>query len=47
MLPPESYPFFILDITVPPEAVDVNIHPTKAEVKIKDENLLASNLHFL
>ncbi|MFH0797611.1 MAG: DNA mismatch repair endonuclease MutL [Candidatus Omnitrophota bacterium] len=47
ILPPESYPFFILDITVPPEAVDVNIHPAKREVKIKDENLLASRLHFL
>lgn len=47
ILPPESYPFFILEITVPPEAVDVNIHPTKREVKIKDENLLASRLHFL
>ena len=32
-----KFPFFILFIEVYPEYVDVNIHPTKAEVKFNDE----------
>ena len=31
------YPFFCVYITLPPEELDVNVHPTKREVKIKDE----------
>ena len=32
-----KFPFFILFIEIYPEYVDVNIHPTKAEVKFNDE----------
>ncbi|AQR95725.1 DNA mismatch repair endonuclease MutL [Clostridium saccharoperbutylacetonicum] len=35
-----KFPFFILYIEVYPEYVDVNIHPTKAEVKFNDERML-------
>ena len=34
--PPEIHPFFTLNLTIPPENIDVNIHPTKREVKIKN-----------
>ena len=32
-----DYPFFILFITIDPKKVDVNIHPSKLEVKFDDE----------
>lgn len=35
-----KFPFFILFIEVYPEYVDVNIHPTKAEVKFNDERII-------
>ena len=35
-----KFPFFILFIEVYPEFVDVNIHPTKAEIKFKDDRVL-------
>jgi DNA mismatch repair protein MutL len=41
ILPPDTYPFFAVYIDLPAENVDVNIHPTKREVKIKDESSIA------
>ncbi|MDE7184102.1 MAG: DNA mismatch repair endonuclease MutL, partial [Lachnospiraceae bacterium] len=42
------YPFCVVHITVPPESVDVNVHPTKMEVRFSNQNslykLIAENI---
>ena len=37
MLPSGRYPIAIIEVRLPPEEVDVNVHPTKAEVRFRDE----------
>lgn len=39
-LPKDTYPVFALFITIEPVHVDINIHPTKTEVKFDDERSL-------
>ncbi|SFU32922.1 DNA mismatch repair protein MutL [Clostridium sp. DSM 8431] len=35
-----KFPFFVLFVEVYPELVDVNIHPTKAEIKFTDDRMI-------
>ena len=37
LLQPESHPFYVLTIEIDPSHVDVNVHPTKTEIKFDDE----------
>ena len=41
-----KYPACILMLEAPPETVDVNIHPAKAEVRFSDEKLVYSAVYF-
>lgn len=37
-LPNGKYPFVVLNLIMPPEDIDINVHPTKKEVKYKNPN---------
>ncbi|MGO5093985.1 DNA mismatch repair endonuclease MutL [Clostridium sp. LCP25S3_F10] len=39
-----SYPFFVIFIDIFPEYIDVNVHPTKSEVKFKDERAMFKSI---
>ena len=41
-LPDRRFPFAVINISVPPEQVDVNSHPTKREVRFRDGDRLFS-----
>jgi DNA mismatch repair protein MutL len=40
MIPADSFPMYVLFIELDPEQVDVNVHPTKQEIKFEDEKLV-------
>jgi len=41
----DKYPFALIDITVPKSFVDVNIHPSKLELKFVDDSLVYSSVY--
>ena len=40
MLSPNTHPLYILFLEIDPARIDVNIHPTKQEIKFEDERLI-------
>jgi DNA mismatch repair protein MutL len=42
LLPDKSYPSYFLFIEIDPSGIDINIHPTKTEVKFEDEKIVYS-----
>jgi len=40
LIPPDHFPFYVLLIDIDPAMIDINIHPTKQEVKFENERLI-------
>lgn len=40
-----QYPFYVLSITVPPEIVDVNVHPRKSEVRFQNNQIIYGSVY--
>ncbi|MCU0353342.1 MAG: DNA mismatch repair endonuclease MutL [Cytophagales bacterium] len=40
LLPDESFPFYTLYIEIDPAHIDINVHPTKTEIKFDDERAI-------
>ncbi|MBA4167238.1 MAG: DNA mismatch repair endonuclease MutL [Chitinophagaceae bacterium] len=40
MIPSDSFPLYVLFIDLDPVQVDVNVHPTKQEIKFEDEKIV-------
>lgn len=40
MIPRDSYPMYALFINLDPAVVDINVHPTKQEIKFEDERIV-------
>ncbi|MBC7946962.1 MAG: DNA mismatch repair endonuclease MutL [Chitinophagaceae bacterium] len=40
MIPSDSFPMYVLFIDLDPTQVDVNVHPTKQEIKFEDEKII-------
>lgn len=45
LIPPNTFPLFVIFINVNPEYTDVNVHPTKQEIKFEDERNVYAYVH--
>lgn len=44
LLPEKAYPAYFIFIDINPDEIDINIHPTKTEIKFQDEKVMYSIL---
>lgn len=44
ILPEELFPFFVLFLDINADKIDVNVHPTKQEIKFEDERIIYNYL---
>jgi DNA mismatch repair protein MutL len=44
LIPKDAFPFYVLFLEIDPARVDVNVHPTKQEVKFEDDRLMYAYL---
>lgn len=40
VLPEDTYPFYVIFLDINPKLIDINVHPTKQEIKFEDEKLV-------
>src|SRR3979409_1533265 len=40
MIPKDSFPMYVLFIDLDPSQIDINVHPTKQEIKFEDEKII-------
>jgi DNA mismatch repair protein MutL len=40
MIPADSFPLYVLFIDLDPSQIDINVHPTKQEIKFEDEKIV-------
>jgi DNA mismatch repair protein MutL len=45
LIPGDAHPAYYLFLEVNPQTIDINIHPTKTEVKFQDEKIIYALLH--
>ena len=45
ILPPDSIPSYFINFDIDPQNIDINIHPTKTEIKFEDEAVIWQVLH--
>ena len=44
LLSPDTYPLYVIFIDIAPSQIDINVHPTKQEIKFDDERLVYNYL---
>jgi DNA mismatch repair protein MutL len=44
ILPEDQFPFFVVFLTIHADKIDVNVHPTKQEIKFEDERIIYNYL---
>lgn len=44
LLPSDTFPFYVIFIDIDPARIDINVHPTKQEIKFDDEKLVYNYL---
>ena len=42
LLPSSAFPFYVLFLEIGPEKIDINVHPTKTEIKFENERFVYS-----
>lgn len=45
LIPEGNFPFYVLFLTIDPSHIDINVHPTKTEIKFDDERSVYAIVH--
>ncbi|EMR01273.1 DNA mismatch repair protein mutL [Cesiribacter andamanensis AMV16] len=45
LLQSDTYPFYVLFLEIDPQQIDINVHPTKTEIKFADERTVYAIMH--